>query len=114
MREMKGGVLSHNHSNGTTYSSNDISMLFYTGLSEIRACNSDGAYVMRLPQFPRPRYRSKQEIEDILRSYEKKYSEDRARGPSRPLKVRDYESQKYAVEQFAKLFHCDYYFERRQ
>lgn len=46
-KQMKGCVLTHNHPNGSVFSSNDINMLRTGILSEIRACNSKGTYVLR-------------------------------------------------------------------
>lgn len=45
--KMKNGVLTHNHPNGTVFSPDDINMLRRGQLSEIRACNSLGTYVLR-------------------------------------------------------------------
>lgn len=45
--EMQGGVLTHNHPDGSVFSPNDINMMRQGKLSEIRACNSKGAYVLR-------------------------------------------------------------------
>ena len=39
-------VFTHNHPSGTTFSSADIQTAISTGLKEIRACYSDGAYVL--------------------------------------------------------------------
>ena len=117
MLKMNGGVMSHNHSNGSTFTAHDISMLFQTELSEIRACNTDGAYVLRLPIFPRPRPYSVDEIEKELSKYEKQYKvhhvNQLSNGRNNLLEY-DYESQQYAVEKLAKKYGCDYYFERRQ
>lgn len=45
--KMRGGVLTHNHPDGTVFSPEDINMLRRGQLSEIRACNGKGAYVLR-------------------------------------------------------------------
>ncbi len=45
--KMKNGVLTHNHPNGTVFSPDDINMLRRGELSEIRACNGRGTYVLR-------------------------------------------------------------------
>ncbi|CAK7063075.1 MAG: hypothetical protein ENTB_02870 [Enterocloster aldenensis] len=46
---MPGGVLTHNHPSGATFSDADIFMLYTSGLKELRAVGRDGVYVMRRP-----------------------------------------------------------------
>ncbi len=50
IKKMKGCVLTHNHPNGSVPTASDINMLRRGVLSEIRACNSRGAYVLRAPK----------------------------------------------------------------
>ena len=50
IKKMKGCVLTHNHPNGSVPTASDINMLRRGVLSEIRACNSRGAYVLRAPE----------------------------------------------------------------
>lgn len=45
--EMKGCVLTHNHPNGTVFSPADINILRRGQLSEMRASNGKGSYVLR-------------------------------------------------------------------
>lgn len=45
--KMEGCVLTHNHPDGTVFSPEDINMLREGQLSEIRACNGKGSYVLR-------------------------------------------------------------------
>ncbi|MGN1195115.1 MAG: phage minor capsid protein [Acutalibacteraceae bacterium] len=47
IKKMRGGILTHNHPNDSTFSPNDINMLKYGDLSEIRACTSRGTYILR-------------------------------------------------------------------
>ncbi|HJA31759.1 MAG TPA: phage minor capsid protein [Candidatus Eisenbergiella pullicola] len=47
---MKGGVLTHNHPGGATFSPADINMLRTSGLAEIRAVGRDGVYVLKQPK----------------------------------------------------------------
>lgn len=47
IENMKGCVLTHNHPNGTVFSPNDINVLRRGKLSEMRACNGGGSYVIR-------------------------------------------------------------------
>lgn len=44
---MKGCVLTHNHPSGTVFSPEDINILRRGKLTEIRACNGRGSYVLR-------------------------------------------------------------------
>lgn len=47
IKKMDGGVLTHNHPNGSVPSPKDINMIRVGNLAEIRACNSYGTYVIR-------------------------------------------------------------------
>lgn len=47
---MKGGVLTHNHPGGATFSLDDIDMLRVVELNEMRAVGRDGVYVIRRPE----------------------------------------------------------------
>lgn len=47
--KMPGGVLTHNHPSGATFSDSDIFMLYTSGIKELRAIGQDGVYVMRRP-----------------------------------------------------------------
>lgn len=49
IKSMQGKTLTHNHPNSSIPSPNDINIMRRGGLSEIRACNSKGAYVIRCP-----------------------------------------------------------------
>ena len=46
---MPGGVLTHNHPSGATFSVDDIDMMGRTGVTELRAIGRDGVYVIRQP-----------------------------------------------------------------
>ena len=46
---MPGGVLTHNHPSGATFSVDDIDMMGRTGITELRAVGRDGVYVIRQP-----------------------------------------------------------------
>lgn len=50
IKTMKGKILTHNHPNGSTFSSADINMLRRADLAEIRACSRRGTYIMRRPK----------------------------------------------------------------
>lgn len=47
--KMPGGVLTHNHPSGATFSDSDVFMLYTSGIKELRAIGQDGVYVMRRP-----------------------------------------------------------------
>ena len=47
IKAMDGKVITHNHPNGSVFSPHDINIMRRGNLSEIRACNSDGAFVIR-------------------------------------------------------------------
>lgn len=47
IKQMKGCVLTHNHPGGTVFSPEDINILRRGKLTEIRACNGRGSYVLR-------------------------------------------------------------------
>lgn len=47
IKAMDGKVLTHNHPNGTIPSPADINIMRRGNLAEIRACNANGAYVIR-------------------------------------------------------------------
>ncbi len=49
IRSMQGKTLTHNHPNESVHSPNDLNIMRRGKLSEIRACNSAGAYVIRCP-----------------------------------------------------------------
>nr|WP_316613925.1 phage minor capsid protein [uncultured Ruminococcus sp.] len=47
LKQMEGCVVTHNHPLGTVFSAEDIEIMRKTHLSEIRACNHYGSYVLR-------------------------------------------------------------------
>ena len=50
LKMMKGGILTHNHPNGTPFSPDDISFMLKHGLSEMRVSIPNGTYVYREPK----------------------------------------------------------------
>ena len=113
MSQMQGAIISHNHINGTTFSPEDIQMVIQTGASEIRASNSQGAYVFRLPQ---SKYTPKklETVEKRLLEFENKYAKNnyiKVVNGEMSIQEFDYYSQQYAVERFAKRYKADYFFE---
>lgn len=113
MGQMAGAIITHNHNNGTTFSPEDIQMVIQTGASEIRASNSQGAYVFRLPQ---SKYTPKklETVEKRLIEFENKYAKSnyiKVINGEMSIQEFDYYSQQYAVERFAKRYKADYFFE---
>lgn len=49
IKQMAGGVLTHNHPLGATFSEEDIYMLKSARLSQIRAVGRDGVYTLKCP-----------------------------------------------------------------
>lgn len=49
LRQMRGGILTHNHPGGATFSEADIYMLKESGLAQIRAIGRDGVYILDRP-----------------------------------------------------------------
>lgn len=49
IKKMHGGVLTHNHPEGASFSPADINMMRISGLKEIRAVGRDGVYVLKQP-----------------------------------------------------------------
>lgn len=47
LKMMKGGILTHNHPNGTPFSPDDISFMLKHGLSEMRVSIPNGTYVLQ-------------------------------------------------------------------
>ena len=50
IRKMQAGVLTHNHPDGTCFSSADINMLRYGKLAEMRVVTSEGVYRIQAPE----------------------------------------------------------------
>ncbi len=61
----RGGVLTHNHPRGSTFSVDDIKMMAYAELSEIRATSENYVYIMQNPNAVELRE------EDIKRQYDR-------------------------------------------
>lgn len=83
LKSMDGKVLTHNHPNGTIFSAHDINIMRRGNLSEIRACNANGAYVIRRSEKWSYKLTSlekiKQEYNSCMREVETKYGDIAAR-----------------------------------
>jgi len=53
--KMRGGIMSHNHPTGKTFSLADVQFMVRWGLREIRAVTKDGRYSLRAAEQPHPR-----------------------------------------------------------
>lgn len=47
IKQMRGGIITHNHPNDEGFSADDINLLRVTGVSEVRACTRRGTYVIQ-------------------------------------------------------------------
>ena len=117
MKSMEDGIMSHNHWNGTTFSASDIQMLVQTGLQEMRACNSEGSFVLRrstkeLPGF----FFNKKELQGKLYERENIISiRERMALINGNMTLEEFDKfvQQLAVEEFAEEYGFDYFFESR-
>lgn len=114
--KMKGKVLTHNHPNGTNFSTHDINMMRYGKLQEIRACNSKGAYVLRL----REAWSKELDSLDLIESAYNRI-EDSLLSKHLDLKAQNGLSFSQFIQQldddvmteFAKKYGLDYFWEER-
>ena len=116
IRVMRGGVLTHNHPGGASFSVADINMLRQSGLKEIRAVGRDGVYSMKPPKVWDKRILSLAEIRNqynsIVEEYEKEM-EQWALTNLANISVTDYQIryQNKVVEEFSKRFGLKYQME---
>ena len=92
---MKGGILTHNHPENTTFSPADIYMLKRAQLSEIRAATKGGTYMLRPPAVWDERFNSKQKIWDEYSKLEKEIE---------PGFHSQYKSGEITIEQYNQRF----------
>lgn len=113
LRSMKGGVLTHNHPGGATFSPADINMLRTVGLEEIRAVGRDGVYVLKQPKSWDSRIGS---LDNLEKEYEKISDElessmvQWARDNQKKISVTDYQIryQNEILKELSKRFNLDY------
>ncbi|MFT4107734.1 MAG: minor capsid protein [Lacrimispora sp.] len=110
---MRGGVLTHNHPEGATFSPDDISVLGDTGLSELRAIGRDGIYVLKQPkEWPEAintLEKMYKEYEDIQKALEKDMHEEYLSGRINTNQDYSIEYQKRIVEQLTDKFGLTYF-----
>ena len=95
VNKMKGGILTHNHPENTTFSPADIYMLKRAQLSEIRAATKGGTYMLRPPAVWDERFNSKQKIWDEYSKLEKEIE---------PGFHSQYKSGEITIEQYNQRF----------
>lgn len=111
--QMRGGVLTHNHPGGASFSPADINMLRQSGLREIRAVGRDGVYSMKQPKAWDKRILSLKEIQKQYDSLVEKYREEMeqwAQDNLDHISVTDYQIryQNKVMEEFSKCFGLEY------
>lgn len=83
IKSMDGKILTHNHPNGSIFSPQDINIMRRGNLFEIRACNNNGAYVIRRSEKWSYKLTSldkiKQAYNDCMAEIENKYADIAAR-----------------------------------
>ena len=53
-QQLRGSLLTHNHPDGSSLSPNDLHMMLLHRIQEVRACNTEGAFVARLTETAKP------------------------------------------------------------
>lgn len=74
IKQMRDGVLTHNHPNGSCFSPEDINMLRRGKLSEIRAVTSQGIYRLQKPASWKKSISSLEKIEEVYYAIDKEIS----------------------------------------
>lgn len=114
---MRGGVLTHNHPLGATFSEADIFMLKNAGLAEIRAVGRDGIYALRQPKVWPVEIESLEQIEEVYRDIELSLeSEMMEIGMKNKLSPDDYAImyQDKIIKALSDMFGLDYRLEVRK
>ncbi|MBC8586621.1 hypothetical protein H8705_13660 [Oscillospiraceae bacterium NSJ-64] len=117
VKKMKGGILTHNHPENTTFSPADIYVLMRSQLSEIRATTKGGTYILRQPLVWDERFNTKQKILAEYFKLEKEIEPDiYLRRKSGEITVEQY-NQIYQHEILKKLseqFGLEYIYEEKE
>ena len=112
--QMKGGILTHNHPEDTTFSPADINMLRGAGLAEIRAVTSGGVYRLRQPAHWDTAFNTREKIEAEYARLEKIVEPKIwARCEAGEISVAEYNRiyQHQILQQLAEQFGLEYIFE---
>lgn len=114
---MRGGVSTHNHPLGATFSADDICVLKESGLKEIRAVGRDGVFVMRQPDKWPDEISSQDKIfaayENIKKDLEPEFIQAYIDGAI--INEHEYSIlyQARILDEFAKRYHLEYFVEKR-
>ena len=66
---MKGKIITHNHPNGSCFSTEDIALLRQTGAAEIRAATKNGTFVINPPDVWSDEISSFKQLDEIYNEF---------------------------------------------
>ena len=114
IKQMKGCVLTHNHPSGTVFSPEDINILRRGKLTEIRACNGRGSYVLRNYDEWDEKIKDLETIEseywNCMGIAGEKYA-DIAAQEGKPIYAYLKEMDEAGLELFSKQYNLEFYWE---
>lgn len=114
IKQMKGCVLTHNHPSGTVFSPEDINILRRGKLTEIRACNGRGSYVLRNYDEWDEKLKDLETIEseywNCMGIVGEKYA-DIAAQEGKPIYAYLKEMDEAGLELFSKQYNLEFYWE---
>lgn len=114
IKQMKGCVLTHNHPSGTVFSPEDINILRRGKLTEIRACNGRGSYVLRNYDEWDEKLKDLETIEseywNCMGIAGEKYA-DIAAQEGKPIYAYLKEMDEAGLELFSKQYNLEFYWE---
>lgn len=114
IRQMRSGVLTHNHPGGGCFSPNDINMLRYGKLREIRAVTSEGVYRMQAPASWSRKISSLEKIDQAYYEIDAAVSKeffDKARAGEISYREADNLSQRAVVQTLCKKYNIPFEFD---
>ncbi len=113
--KMHGGVLTHNHPDGSSFSFYDINMLRHGGLAELRAATLEGVYRIQVPKKWRKEISTLEKIEKVYYDidaevspgyYNRFYAGEISRWDAELL------GQQATIEELCKRYDIPYKFEK--
>ncbi len=114
IKQMKGCILTHNHPSGTVFSPEDINILRRGKLTEIRACNGRGSYVLRNYDEWDEKLKDLETIEseywNCMGIAGEKYA-DIAAQEGKPIYAYLKEMDEAGLELFSKQYNLEFYWE---
>lgn len=114
IKAMRDGVLTHNHPNGSCFSTNDINMLRRSRLAEIRASTSRGVYRMQRPQRWSREINSLDKLQNVYDNIDKEISQpifERFRMGEITLGQAELLSQEAVVQELAQRYGMSFRFD---